>query len=145
MPIHSEQRILPFTPEQLFKLVSDIESYPDFLPWCSGAYIRKREGNIIIADLVVGYKGMREKFTSIVTLDPNERISVEYGGGSLKCLKCEWGFKPAKGGTCELSFYVDFSMRSKILGGFMGVFFDKAFSKMVAAFEARADKMYKRI
>jgi len=142
MPRHSEQRTLPFSPEQLFKLIADIERYPEFLPWCKGAYIRERKGNIITADLVVGYKGIREKFTSIVTLIPNKSISVSYGGGALKHLENEWGFKPARGGGCELSFYVDFSMRSALLGGLMSIFFDNAFQKMVSAFEKRAEETY---
>jgi len=139
MPQHFEQRYLPYSPEHLFALVADIESYPDFLPWCLGARIIKRDGNIVTADLIVGYKSFREQFRSIVTLKASELISVRYDGGALKHMKNEWCFMPGKtADECNLTFYVDFSLRSSLLNGLMDMFFDKAFRKMVAAFEKRA-------
>jgi len=141
MPQHKETRILPFRPEQLFDLVADIERYPEFLPWCKGARILKREGKTITADLIIGYKMFREKFTSIVTLERPRAISVAYQSGPLAHLKNEWDFLPAKDG-CVLSFHVDFDFHSKLLGATMGLFFDKALSRMAAAFEERARELY---
>ncbi len=76
MPTHAEKRFLPYTPEQMFDLVVDIERYPEFLPWCTGARIRSREGNVIHADLVIGYKMFRERFSSKVLLDRPRRVDV---------------------------------------------------------------------
>ena len=133
---------MPFTPAQLFVLVGDIERYPVFLPWCLGARIRERQGNVITADLIIGYKAFREKFTSIVTLAEPERISVRYGGGPLSHLSNEWHFKPGADNGCEVGFFVDFSFRSSMLSTMMDMFFDKAFRKMMAAFEKRAHELY---
>ena len=142
MPKHQEKRALPFKPEQLYDLVADIARYPEFLPWCKGARIIKREGNVVTADLIIGYKMLREKFTSHVLLDPPRRISVEYLSGPLSNLKNEWGFQPNTRGGCDLSFDVDFDFRSKVLGGMMEMFFEKAISKMAEAFEKRAQELY---
>ena len=142
MPKHQEKRALPFKPEQLFDLVADIARYPEFLPWCKGARILKREGNLVTADLIIGYKMFQEKFTSRVTLDPPRRISVEYLSGPLSSLKNEWGFRPNGKGGCDLSFDVEFDFRSRVLGGMMEMFFEKAISKMAEAFEKRAYELY---
>lgn len=142
MPQHSEQKLMPFTPRQLFGLVADIERYPEFLPWCLGARILDRKGEIVTADLIIGYKAFREKFTSIVTFKEPERISVRYGGGPLSHLNNEWGFLPASGNSCNLSFHVDFNFRSSLLTSMMDMFFEQAFRKMVDAFEKRAHELY---
>lgn len=142
MPQHKEKRSLPFRPEQLFDLVADIESYPDFLPWCQGARIRERKGNIITADLIIGYKMFRERFTSIVTLERPHAISVQYLSGPLSRLTNQWEFKPDEKGGCDLFFHVDFDFRSSLLSAMMEMFFDKALRRMAAAFEARAKNLY---
>ena len=117
MPKHQEKRALPFRPEQLFDLVADIARYPEFLPWCKGARIIRREGNLVTADLIIGYKMFQEKFTSSVTLDPPKRISVQYLSGPLSSLKNEWGFRSNSKGGCDLCFDVEFDFRSRVLGG----------------------------
>ena len=142
MPKHQEKRALPFRPEQLFALVADIERYPEFLPWCKGARVRKREGNIVTADLIIGYKMFREKFTSAITLDAPRSISVAYLSGPLTHLKNDWGFQPAGKNSCELSFHVEFNFRSRVLDGMMEMFFEKALRKMAKAFEERAVELY---
>ncbi len=141
MPQHKETRILPFSPEQLFNLVADIERYPEFLPWCKGARVLTREGDTVTADLIIGYKMFCEKFTSIVTLDRPRAICVAYQSGPLAHLKNEWDFAAAKIG-CALSFHVDFDFRSKLLAAVMEPFFDKALCKMAEAFEKRAGDLY---
>jgi coenzyme Q-binding protein COQ10 len=142
MPHHQEKRALPFDPAQLFDLVADIGRYPEFLPWCKGARILKREGNIVTADLIVGYKMFREKFTSIVTLDKPRAISVKYLSGPLAHLTNEWEFRPGAKGGCDLFFHVDFDFRSPLLRAMMEPFFDKAMRKMAGAFEERAKELY---
>ena len=92
MPTHAEQRVLPYTPEQLFALVADIERYPEFLPWCVGARIRERRPDLVVADLIIGFRMFRERFTSRVTLDPPGRIDVTYAEGPFRYLNNHWIF-----------------------------------------------------
>ncbi|MDE1147770.1 MAG: type II toxin-antitoxin system RatA family toxin [Azospirillaceae bacterium] len=142
MPTHAEKRVLPYTPEQLFRLVAEVEKYPEFLPWAVAARIRRREGNVIWADLVIGFKMVREKFTSKVTLDePGLRIDVEYTDGPFHHLNNHWIFEPHPEG-CLIDFYVDFEFRNLILQKIIGALFGEAVRRMVAAFEARAHQLY---
>ena len=141
MPTHAEKRFLPYTPEQMFDLVVDIERYPEFLPWCTGARIRTREGDVIHADLVIGYKMFRERFSSKVLLDRPLRVDVAYSNGPFKYLANHWLFEPAEGG-CIIDFYVDFEFRSRLMRKMIGVLFNEAVRRMVAAFETRAKALY---
>ena len=143
MPTHAEKRHLPYRPDQLFDMVADIERYPEFLPWCVGARIRSRDENVIVADLMIGFRMIRERFTSKVTLDrPAHRIDVAYTEGPFRYLDNHWIFEPdGKGGT-QLDFYVDFEFRSLLLQKVIGVVFHEAVRRMVGAFEARAKHLY---
>lgn len=143
MSTHAEKRLLPYTPEQLFRLVAEVERYPEFLPWCLAARIRKREGDTFWADLIIGFKMIRERFTSIVKLNPEQRrIDVAYTDGPFKRLDNHWIFNPAPNGQCEIDFYVDFEFKNRMLQGLMHVLFDEAVRRMVNAFEARAKVLY---
>lgn len=142
MPTHAEKRPLPYTPQQLFDLVADIESYPEFLPWCVGSRIRRRQGNLVVADLVIGFKMFRERFTSRVVLDQaGQRIDVTYSEGPFKHLDNHWIFEAHPGG-CMVDFYVDFEFRSKLLQKLIEPLFHEAARRMVAAFEGQARKLY---
>jgi len=142
MPVHSEKKVLPYTPEQMFRLVADVERYPEFLPWCVAARIRRRDGAVIWADLVIGFKMLRERFTSRVELnEPDGRIEVSYAEGPFKHLVNRWAFEPAEGG-CRIDFFLDFEFRSRVLQQMMGVFFGEAVRRMVLAFETRARQLY---
>lgn len=142
MPSHAERRHLPYTQEQLFELVADIESYPEFLPWCVASRIRERDGEVIHADLVIGFKMIRERFTSRVTLDRPNRIDVRYADGPFKYMENHWIFEPAPEGGTIIDFYVDFEFRSRMLQAVIGAFFHEAVRRMVAAFETRAKALY---
>lgn len=142
MPTHAETKTLPHTPVQMFDLVADIEKYPEFLPWCLEARIWKREGNVVYADLVIGFKMFREKFTSKVTLEKPGHIHVEYLKGPLKYLSNHWRFAPDGSKGCTVDFFVDFEFRNPIFQKVMGVFFNEAVRRMVSAFEARARALY---
>jgi coenzyme Q-binding protein COQ10 len=143
MPTHAEKRELPYRPEQLFDLVADIERYPEFLPWCVAARVRSREGDMIVADLVIGFKMIRERFTSRVKLDrPNLHIDVAYSEGPFRYLNNHWHFEPLPNDHCRIDFYVDFEFRSPILQRIIGVLFNEAVKRMVHAFENRARKLY---
>jgi coenzyme Q-binding protein COQ10 len=142
MATHAERRALPYTPEQMYALVADIERYPDFLPWCVAARIRQREGNMVVADLVIGFRMFRERFTSRVRLDPEaSRIDVAYEEGPFKYLDNHWVFEDHPRG-CAVDFYVDFEFRSRLLQRLIEPLFSEAVRRMVAAFEARAKALY---
>jgi len=143
MATHAEKRVLPHSPEQLFGLVADIERYPEFLPWCVGSRIRSRRENVVVADLIIGFKGIRESFTSEVTLNrPAMRIDVAYRNGPFKYLNNHWIFNAQPDGSCEIDFFVDFEFRSRLLQRIIGLLFNEAVRRMVSAFETRAEQLY---
>jgi len=142
MPSHAERRSLPYAPEQLFDLVADIERYPEFLPWCVAARIRRREGDVVFADLVIGFKMVRERFTSRVVLERPWRIDVTYAEGPFRHLKNHWIFEAGPEGGTVVDFYVDFEFRSRMLQTLIGPLFFEAVRRMVAAFESRAAALY---
>lgn len=149
MPHHSDSRVLPYTADQMYVLVADVESYPQFLPWNTAARIRSRapgiEANseVIEADLVISFKVFREKFGSRVTLWPQEkRIDTEYLDGPFRYLRSGWTFHDLPEGGCKVEFFVDFEFKNAILGKVIGVVFGEAMSRIVRAFEERARKLY---
>ncbi|WP_022726995.1 type II toxin-antitoxin system RatA family toxin [Fodinicurvata sediminis] len=145
MPVHAEKRKVPYTPRQLFDLVADVKSYPEFLPWCLASRVKSQEGNVIYADLVIGFKMLRERFTSRVELHEedaeNLTIDVSYVEGPFKYLNNHWKFIPDEEG-CLIDFYVDFEFRSRLLQRVMQPLFNEAVRRMVAAFEGRAKELY---
>jgi coenzyme Q-binding protein COQ10 len=127
----------------MFDLVADIERYPEFLPWCVGARIRGRADDVVVADLIIGFKMIRERFTSHVRLNrTNLRIDVAYTEGPFRYLNNHWTFEALPDGHCRIDFYVDFEFRSHVLQKIIGVLFNEAVRRMVAAFEARARRLY---
>jgi len=142
MPRHSETRHLPYTPEQLFNLVADVERYSEFLPWVFFFHDPSTTEKEIIADLVVGFSAFKERFTSRVSLDKPHRIHVDYIEGPLKYLRNEWRFDPAPDGGTNLYFSVDFAFRSRIFQALAGEMFDRALRRMTDAFERRAAALY---
>jgi coenzyme Q-binding protein COQ10 len=142
MPTHAERRVLPHSPEQLFDMIADVEKYPEFLPWCIATRIRKREGNVITADMVIGFKVFRENFTSQVTCVRPRRIDVLYFDGPFKYLNNHWIFEPHGDGHCEIDFYVDFEFRSRLMQKAIGAVFNEAVRRMISAFEDRARTLY---
>jgi coenzyme Q-binding protein COQ10 len=150
MPTYTETRILPFTPEQLFVLVIDIEKYPKFLPWCRGARIVSRESDgSFIGELIIRFMNLTERYTSKVVASPltshhaPRTIDVTLVSGPFHHLENHWRFVPHPQG-CELHFDVDFAFKSKLLDTMIGGVFTRATEKMVAAFTARAESMYRQ-
>ena len=141
MPTHTEKRVLPYTPEQMFALVADVERYPEFLPWCVGARIRERGPTLIVADPIIGFRLIRERFTSRVALSPPSGIDVAYTDGPFRYLNNHWGFDPVPGG-CRVDFFVDFEFKSRLLQKMIEMLFGEAVRRMVAAFETRAKQLY---
>ena len=146
MPRHHEDRFMPYTAGQIYGLVADVARYPEFLPWNSAARIRSRApcagGEVIEADLVISFKVFRERFGSRVTLLPDQgRIETEYLDGPFRHLKSVWTFADAPGGA-RVVFDVDFEFRNAVLAGVIGLVFNEAMKRVVAAFERRAGALY---
>lgn len=142
MPGIRETRQLPYSCEQMFDLVADVGRYGEFLPWVIATRIRSDTETEMIADMVVGFKSLREKFTSKVQKDRPNLIDVHYVDGPLRDLDNMWQFKPTADGGCEIDFCVDFAFKSVIFEAMAGQYFDRAFRRMVEAFESRADELY---
>ena len=139
---HEERRIIKHTPSNLFKLVSDVKRYPEFLPWCLGARVRKNRKNNFEADLIIGFKIYKEIYSSEISLDNiNKKIIVNYKDGPFEYLENYWVFKDNKNG-CEVEFMVDFKFKSVFLQTLMETLFSEAVRRMVGAFEKRANELY---
>jgi coenzyme Q-binding protein COQ10 len=148
MPRFSTKRRVRHSASAMFDLVADVERYPEFVPLCESLRVRKRTADnggrqVIIADMTVAYKFIRESFTSRVTLDrENLTILVEYLEGPFRRMNNHWSFHPLDDGTCEVEFFLTYEFRSRMLGLLMGNVFDAAFRRFAAAFERRADEVY---
>jgi coenzyme Q-binding protein COQ10 len=148
MPRFSNKRRVQHRAEQMFDLVADVERYPEFVPLCQSMKIRQRmpmpDGTeIVVAEMVVSFKLVRETFTSQVTLDrPNLKILVEYLQGPFSTLENRWTFEPKGDKSCDVGFFIAYEFKSRMLGMLMGAMFDTAFSRLSAAFEKRADQVY---
>ncbi|MFD1158031.1 type II toxin-antitoxin system RatA family toxin [Roseovarius aestuarii] len=147
MPTHSETRRLPYSAEQMYELVANVSRYPQFLPWTAAARVRsvtpQEDGSQVMdADLIISFKLFRERFRSRVVLWPEDRkIDTEYLDGPFKHMKSNWVFTEA-GEGCDVSFFVDFEFRNKLLQKAAGLFFYEAMQRIVRAFEERAQQLY---
>jgi coenzyme Q-binding protein COQ10 len=150
VPAFRNQRRVPHSAARMFALVADIERYPEFVPLCRALKVRRREQSVagletLIADMEIGYRAIRETFTSRVALDPaNLKIRVEYVDGPFSQLENIWNFRDAPEGGSTVEFFIAYEFRSRLLAAVMGSVFDAAFRKFSAAFEARADEIYGR-
>jgi coenzyme Q-binding protein COQ10 len=148
MPKFSSKRRVHHSAPQMFDLVADVERYPEFVPLCRALKIRQRtpkpDGTeIIVADMTVSFKLVREAFTSRVTLDrPNLKILVEYLQGPFSNLENRWSFEPKSDADCDVEFFLTYEFKSRMLAILMGTMFDTAFQRFAAAFEKRADAIY---
>jgi coenzyme Q-binding protein COQ10 len=149
VPSFRSARAVRHSPEQMFDLVADCDKYPEFLPLCVGMKTRPRgqdaKGNpIILAEMEVGYKAIRERFATRNTLDRKAmKITVEYVEGPFSRLRNVWNFVPDSQG-CKVEFYIEYEFKSRLLAALMGSMFDAVFRTFAGAFEARADKVYGR-
>ncbi len=147
MPQFETSRSVPHSAERMFALVADVERYPEFLPLCEALTVRsrkEREGRtLLVADMTVGYRAIRETFTSQVHLKPDENtIDVSYIDGPFKFLSNQWRFEPVATGGSIVKFFIDYEFKSRVLGALMGAMFDRAFRMFAEAFEKRADAIY---
>lgn len=137
-----ETRRLPYSAQQMFDLVADVKRYNQFLPWVIATRVRSDSETEMIADMVVGFKSLRESFTSRVSKDRPREIAVHYIDGPLSDLDNVWIFRAIDDQTCEIDFRVDFQFKNRVFQALAGQYFDRAFRKMVEAFEARAHELY---
>ena len=150
MPNFTTKRRVRHAAGDMFDLVADVERYPEFVPLCSALKVRSRDTRpgdveIIVADMTVAYKLIRETFRSKVTLErPKLQILVEYLDGPFSRMENRWTFHPAGEAACEVEFYIAYEFKSRVLGLLMGAMFDAAFRRFAAAFERRADVIYAR-
>lgn len=143
MPSHFETKVLPYTPEQMFDLVADVDRYREFAPWCVASRVKRWEGeDAFYADLVVGYRVFRERFSSKVFLNRPHSIHIEYLEGPLKHLQNEWLFLPECNGHCRIDFTVEFEFQNFLFQRLVNVFFNEVVKRMVSAFEMRANQLY---
>ncbi len=142
MPGVHEVRSLPWSAEQMFDLVADVARYAEFLPWVVATRVRADSDHEMIADMLVGFNALREKFTSRVEKHKPDRIKVHYVDGPMRDLDNVWEFRPLPEGGCEIEFRVDFTFRNAIFEALAGQYFDRAFRRMVTAFEERAATLY---
>ena len=150
MPEFTTRRQVRHAAADMFDLVADVERYPEFVPLCGSLKVRQRipepEGiEIVIADMTVAYKLIRESFTSRVTLDrPNLQILVEYLQGPFSRMENRWTFHPLSEQSCEVEFFITYDFKSRAFALLVGAMFDMAFRRFAAAFEQRADRVYGR-
>ncbi|TFI60289.1 type II toxin-antitoxin system RatA family toxin [Sphingomonas parva] len=142
MPRHTETRHLPYRPDQMFDLVADVKRYPEFLPWVAATRIRSDSETMMVADLVVGFKAIKESFTSRVHKQRPSEIKIDYVEGPLKYLHNNWHFTPDADGGTKIDFCVDFAFRSRLFESLAGQMFDRALRRMIGAFEERAHNLY---
>lgn len=142
MPGIREVRRLPYSAEQMFDLVADVARYPEFLPWIMATRVRSNNETEMIADMLIGFSAIREKFTSRVEKRRPDEIRVHYVDGPLRDLDNFWRFRDLGENACEIDFCVDFTFRNALFEKLAGQYFDRAFRKMVAAFETRAEELY---
>lgn len=147
MPSFETRRHVKHSPNRMYELVSDVEKYPQFLPLCEALNIRsirERDGKaLLVADMTVGYKALRETFTTQVLLKPDElAIDVKYLDGPFKYLDNRWRFELAEDGGCNVHFFIDYEFKNRLLSAVVGSMFDRAFRMFSEAFEKRADTIY---
>jgi coenzyme Q-binding protein COQ10 len=139
---YEESRVINHTPVNLFNLVSDVNKYPEFLPWCKGARVKNIRDNVFDADLIIGFKIYKEIYSSRIYLDNvNNKILVEYKDGPFEHLENSWVFNKNNNG-CKVEFMVDFKFKSIFLQTIMETLFSEAVRRMVKAFENRANQLY---
>jgi coenzyme Q-binding protein COQ10 len=150
MPQFSTKRRVRHAAENMFDLVADVEKYPEFVPLCAAMRVRSRTDkgdgvSVLVAEMTVAYKLIRQTFTSRVTLDKAKRsILVEYLNGPFSRMQNRWTFVPTGEGTSEVEFFIDYEFKSRAFAMLMGAMFDTAFRRFAAAFEKRADEVYGR-
>lgn len=141
MPHHHERRVLPFSAEQMYDLVTDVRRYSEFLPWVAAVRVQSDNEAEMLADLVVGFKALKESFSSRVLKTPKSKVVVDYLDGPMRHLHNQWLFEDTANG-CIVDFTVDFAFHNRVFEALAGKYFNTALRKMTDAFIARAEELY---
>jgi len=145
---HALTKVLPYAPDQLFRLVGDVARYPEFVPWITSmrtwnAHEIEPGVNCVDAEAGVGFSFLRETFATRVIRDANARhIGVNLIRGPFRALNNDWRFAPAEGGGTKIDFSIAFEFKSRLLDAFLAANMDRAIDKLIACFEARAEALY---
>lgn len=142
MPHHHERKALPFSADQMYDLVTDVRRYAEFLPWVAAVRVRSDGDQEMMADLVVGFKALKETFSSRVLKTPKSKVVVEYLDGPMRHLHNQWLFEEVDAGNCIVDFSVDFSFQNRVFEAIAGQYFSTALRKMTDAFVVRAEQLY---
>ncbi len=142
MPHHHERKALPFSADQMYDLVTDVRRYAEFLPWVAAVRVRSDGEHEMMADLVVGFKALKETFSSRVLKTPKSKVVVEYLDGPMRHLHNQWLFEDVASGGCIVDFTVDFAFQNRVFEAIAGQYFSTALRKMTDAFVVRAEQLY---
>lgn len=142
MPHHHERKALPFSADQMYDLVTDVRRYAEFLPWVAAVRVRSDSDQEMMADLVVGFKALKETFSSRVLKTPKSKVVVEYLDGPMRHLHNQWLFEDVDTGGCIVDFTVDFAFQNRVFEAIAGQYFSTALRKMTDAFVVRAEQLY---
>lgn len=142
---HHETRTVPFSPSQLYQVVANVDEYHQFVPWCTDSRVTQRlDNNLVIADLSVGFRFLSEKYTSVITLDPDRSVSADVPHSNLfDYLITDWTFRPGPSGSTNLTFYVEFAFRNPVYQRVTNLFFEEVVRRMVSAFEHQCVRKYR--
>ena len=149
MPQFEKHHPVGHSAQNMYDLVADVEKYPQFVPLCDALSVRSRrqkgDKTLLVADMTVGYKAIRETFTSQVFLNPESlEVDVRYLDGPFKHLENRWRFQAETEHSSVVHFWIDYEFKSRMLGMLMGSMFETAFRRFTVAFEKRADEIYGR-
>ena len=143
MPQHSESRVLPYTPEQIFALVADVERYPEFLPWCGGTEVELRDGTLTRAAILIDYHGIKQSFKTENRAQPPERIEIRLVSGPFHRLDGLWKFTPLSSQACKIDFRLHYEFSNRLLEKLVGPVFRHIANTLLDAFLRRAEQLYR--
>ena len=144
MPKIRVSEILPFTSEQMYAVVVDVESYPKFLPWCGQARVWDKKEHQFMAEMSVSFKGIREKFQTLDTIEHNKKIEINLKSGPFQYLVSTWHFHPIGEDRTQVEFFIDFRFSNRMKEMIMGPVFTQVSKQMIGAFRKRAITLYRR-
>jgi coenzyme Q-binding protein COQ10 len=141
MPTHAEKKVLPYPPAYLFKLIADVDRYPDFLPWVTAARTYGHQENSFSSDVTIGYKFLTYPYQCRVLLTPNARIDIDYVTGPFRTLNNHWILTARSENLTEIDFYIDFEFKNPMLQSLLTPVFTEVVHRMIKAFEKRAETL----
>ena len=142
MSIVGRSALVNHSAQQMFALVSEIESYPRFLPWCDRARVSERVQGRTVATLRINFRGLKEEFTTENRDLPNECIEMRLVSGPFRSLEGSWRFTPLSDTACKVELDLRYEIASTLLARLVGLVFDEIANSLVDAFARRADEQF---